>query len=415
MAVLGGVAVLFIGIFAQSAGAQTVWTCNGVPATIIGTPQDNVLRGTSGPDVIVGREGNDVIMALDGDDLVCGGKGNDRIFGGGGFDVLYGAQGNDTIWAANGSAPGSRADTRGARMYGGAGDDTIHGSTRWDRMQGGVGQDQLFGYEGRDWIRAGPDNDAVDGGPAFDDLHGGNGRDTIKLTGGDSVRGGAGLDLCTISAGAPAFIRSCGLNTREVRTPPPTSNSFEDQFNGKLSDGWQWRFQNPEFWSLNNTPGWLTIVATDPAQNVLLRRAPDDAFQVQTAVRFSPTSNFQFAGVFVGTDETSYVQLGRAYCSSADVPGFCVNDGVYMDVINDMGVPLGAAVRAVPGNTDLIHLRIVVDGDLVSGYFSEDAETWTLVGQHTRPDPNIEVGLIAGQAQLKSAVAKFDYFALSPI
>ena len=66
MAVLGAVAVLFIGVFAQSAGAQTVWTCNGVPATIIGTPLDDVLRGTSGPDVIVGREGNDVIMALDG-------------------------------------------------------------------------------------------------------------------------------------------------------------------------------------------------------------------------------------------------------------------------------------------------------------------------------------------------------------
>ena len=119
--------------------------------------------------------------------------------------------------------------------------------------------------------------------------------------------------------------------------------------------------------------------------------------------------------MFVGTDETSYIQLGRAYCSSADVPGFCVNDGVYMDVIDNMGLPPGVAVRAIPGNTDLIHLRIVVDGNRVSGYFSNDAETWTLVGQHTRPDPNIEVGLIAGQAQLEPAFAKFDYFALSPI
>lgn len=101
-------------------------------------------------------------------------------------------------------------------MFGGAGNDTIHGSDRWDRMQGGLGQDQLFGYQGRDWIRAGGDNDTVDGGPGIDDLHGGNGRDTIALTSGDVVRGGAGLDLCTIAAGAPAEVRSCGINSREL-------------------------------------------------------------------------------------------------------------------------------------------------------------------------------------------------------
>ena len=83
-------------------------------------------------------------------------------------------------------------------------------------MQGGVGNDQLFGYEGRDWIRAGANNDTVDGGPAVDDLHGGNGRDTIMLTDGDNVRGGAGLDLCNIALGSADSIISCGLNVREV-------------------------------------------------------------------------------------------------------------------------------------------------------------------------------------------------------
>ena len=224
---------------------------------------------------------------------------------------------------------------------------------------------------------------------------------------------------------------SAGLDESEQQTtsadetetpsaPTPKSNAatsdrFEDQFDGELGDGWQWWFENPEFWSLDDTPGWLTIVATDSVQNVLVREAPDDAFEVQTAVRFAPTSNFQFAGVFVGTDETSYVQLGRAYCSSADVPEFCVDDGVYMDEIDGIGPPLESSVRAIPNNPDVIHLRIVVDGYLVSGYFSDDAETWTLVGEHTLPGPSIGVGLIAGQAQLEPAVAEFDYFALSAI
>ena len=82
-------------------------------------------------------------------------------------------------------------------------------------MQGGPGNDVLVGYEGRDWLRAGPGNDAVDGGPGIDDQHGGNGPDTIDMTNGDTVRGGAGLDLCRIAWGQPVLLVSCGTNVRE--------------------------------------------------------------------------------------------------------------------------------------------------------------------------------------------------------
>jgi len=64
----------------------------------------------------------------------------------------------------------------------GQGNDAIYGSTRWDRMQ-------------------------------IDDLHGGNGNDTIKLTDGDTVRGGAGAkDSCQIT-GTPTLIRSCEIRS----------------------------------------------------------------------------------------------------------------------------------------------------------------------------------------------------------
>ena len=138
--------------------------CGGLPATLIGTAGDDELIGTPGPDVILGLQGNDIIRSLGGDDIVCAGQGDDTIFGGEGFDIIFGAQGNDTIFSANGFLDAERLDIRGARMFGGAGDDLIYGSTRWDRMQGGPGDDQLFGYEGRDWIRGGPGADAIDGG-----------------------------------------------------------------------------------------------------------------------------------------------------------------------------------------------------------------------------------------------------------
>lgn len=153
--------------------------CDGRVATIVGTSGDDVLTGTNGPDVIAALQGNDVVRGLAGDDVICGGKGNDSIIGGQGFDVLFGAQGNDTLYASDGQRTSELTDTAGGRNFGGIGNDTIHGSTRWDRMQGGPGADRLYGYQGRDWMRGGPGNDLVNSGPGQDDARGGNGSDTV--------------------------------------------------------------------------------------------------------------------------------------------------------------------------------------------------------------------------------------------
>ncbi len=241
-------------LLSQPLGAETntslqTWSCDGVEATIVGTPNAETLRGTAGPDVIVAREGNDLILALGGDDIVCAGKGDDTIFGGPGFDIIFGAQGKDRLYAVSGAAATERGDTKGSRMFGGADDDQIFGSNKWDRMQGGPGNDELNGYEGRDWMRAGPGNDAVNGGPGIDDLHGGNGRDDIDMTNGDIVRGGAGLDLCRIGAGEPSLFRSCGFNERETprRGVVLTQCSVQNEYVDILND-------SPAAVNLN---GWL--------------------------------------------------------------------------------------------------------------------------------------------------------------
>lgn len=192
--------------------------CDGLEATIVGTPGNDVLTGSVHADVIAGLQGDDVIRGLDGDDIICGGKGNDIIYGGQGFDIIYGAQGDDEIFSADGDTTSSRVDTRGARMFGGAGDDDIHGSNRWDRMQGGTGTDRLNGYEGRDWMRGGADRDFLVGGDNIDDVHGGNGNDWIDVLGNDIVRGGAGAqDRCNLRTGSvPSPLISC-----ELRGWPP--------------------------------------------------------------------------------------------------------------------------------------------------------------------------------------------------
>ncbi len=210
------VVALWLSGWTSLAGAQgVVHICNGVEATIVGTAGPDDLVGTPGPDVIAGLQGHDTIRGLGGDDIICGGRGADFIYGGDGFDIIFGAQGNDVIHAANGDSESERADVRGARIFGGAGNDWIVGSSRWDRIQGGPGQDLLYGNEGRDWIRGGPGEDLVNGGRGIDDLHGGNGWDKIKVYGSDVVRGGSGLDRCDVIGGAPESVISCGLNERE--------------------------------------------------------------------------------------------------------------------------------------------------------------------------------------------------------
>jgi Ca2+-binding RTX toxin-like protein len=74
--------LLFLFLVVSAFYADSVYAqpkCNGLNATITGTPADDVINGTPGPDIIVGLAGNDVISSLGGDDVICGGLGNDLI------------------------------------------------------------------------------------------------------------------------------------------------------------------------------------------------------------------------------------------------------------------------------------------------------------------------------------------------
>ena len=65
---------------------------------IIGTRQQDYLRGTDGADYIDGRGGNDIIRAGAGDDLIVAGKGKDwTVLGGAGADTFVFAKGDGTL------------------------------------------------------------------------------------------------------------------------------------------------------------------------------------------------------------------------------------------------------------------------------------------------------------------------------
>jgi Ca2+-binding RTX toxin-like protein len=232
---------------AGAPGTEEAHRCHGRQATIVGTPENDVLRGTPGRDVIWGGPGEDTIYGELGNDLICGGggndvihggRGNDEVFGGDGADRVFGDLGDDKVSGGGGSdddvAGGLGIDT----VNGGPGDyDLVHGDYGYDRMSGGPGRhdiasfatavaggkgtgiwaslakhvargdghDKLYEFEDlegsafRDTLIGNGGPNVINGGPGNDTILGGGGRDTLD--------GGQGTDGCR---GAVERTTNCG-------------------------------------------------------------------------------------------------------------------------------------------------------------------------------------------------------------
>ena len=190
--------------------------CDGLIATIIGTPGNDNIIGTPGDDVIVGLAGEDNIDGKGGNDVICGnedhdqlegGDGNDRIFGGDGPDRIWGQDGDDFIFGGDGDDVVYGGNGRDS-IDGGAGNDRLKGDNDDDRIFGGAGDDTLDGEAGNDFLQdialvgnnrfyGGDGNDLMVAGPGNDTFYAGAGDDIIRAgAGSDRLRGEGGNDLC---------------------------------------------------------------------------------------------------------------------------------------------------------------------------------------------------------------------------
>lgn len=124
-------------------------TCDGRPATFVGTSRAETIIGSNGDDVIVARGGSDIVNGRGGNDVICGGAGNDILRGGAGNDVIRGGDGRD-------------------ELRGGGGNDRLYGDRGPDRLFGGPGNDRLLGGGGNDSLDGGSGTDSANGGPGTD-------------------------------------------------------------------------------------------------------------------------------------------------------------------------------------------------------------------------------------------------------
>jgi Ca2+-binding RTX toxin-like protein len=186
-----------VSVGAAGSTAATFPTCQGEPATKIGTPGDDTITGTDDDDVIVGLGGNDTIVGGGGFDLICGGDGNDSILqtsggflgvafiaGDAGDDTIQG--GRDTIVGADyeespagvnvdlaaGKATGAGSDTlvNVDMAFGSTFDDVLSGSNAENILAGYGGNDTISGLGGADLIGGEAGDDTVDGGKGADEI-----------------------------------------------------------------------------------------------------------------------------------------------------------------------------------------------------------------------------------------------------
>ncbi len=153
------------------------------------------IRGGAGTDNLIGSGGDNVFYASGGNDSVTGGLGTDT------FDA--------SAWVDDGfidlNAGGAGAGVDSAILsgienaIGGAGANSITGTTLANVLDGGAGEDTLDGGDGDDFLFGGADNDELIGGAGDRDIaeFSGNRQDyTIDFING-TILGADGLDSFT--------------------------------------------------------------------------------------------------------------------------------------------------------------------------------------------------------------------------
>ena len=106
-----------------------------------------------------------------------------------GIERVFTGDGADSINAAGAAVN----DGVGIRVYTGAGNDTIHGSSATDYIHGGDGDDEIHGGDGNDVIEGGAGNDTVYGDAGDDGIRWGN-INTDTPVGNDEYWGGSGYN-----------------------------------------------------------------------------------------------------------------------------------------------------------------------------------------------------------------------------
>lgn len=211
--------------------------------------------------------------------------------------------------------------------------------------------------------------------------------------------------------------QSC-LDLQNPVAQPAANIAFTDDFAGALDQEWAWQNENPDFWNLDANPGSLQILTSGSSlygdklpDNLLYRAAPDGDFEIVTEVEFDPVQNFQQAAILIFADEDNFILLNRGFCDAPTCPG----NGIFLDKEQDGTVDPDNLIR--PFNGSRTYLKLRKRGNIYAGFYSEDGQTWVLIGQLEHTMTPQHVGLTANNSNdnpdTPPIPANFAFFTLS--
>jgi beta-xylosidase len=198
--------------------------------------------------------------------------------------------------------------------------------------------------------------------------------------------------------------------------PAAPSVTWTDDFDaGSLAAPWWWVREDPGYWSLTARSGFLRITTQETfttVNNILVQAMPPGEYQIEARVLFTPTENFQLAGLVVYLDDGNFLSLGRGYCDST-LPA-CAGNAIYFDRIEDSAI-VGSNYPLTTTLPAATYLRLARVGDTYTASASIDGVTWTQLGSHAITFAPTAIGLRASN-QMSGAAAEipadFDYFIL---
>jgi S1-C subfamily serine protease/beta-xylosidase len=234
-------------------------------------------------------------------------------------------------------------------------------------------------------------------------------------------------DLIAAEKGIPVIAKEREKTIGEQQLPAPRQGEYRDLFsNGTLDSGWKWLNENKTKWSLQERPGLLRIdnesgdlyKTTNNARNILLRDPALKDFTVEVKLEYTPTSNFQQAGILVYLDNDNYVMV---YYGSHPVDGSgrtsypTIKSGIVSESNGSVKVTAIAIFQKD------IYLRIVKKGDKYTGLVGSEATGYQQIGEFSNKmgsSPRVGVFAYCGSDDSLTlaprAPAYFDYFRIIP-
>ncbi|CAG0946195.1 hypothetical protein ANRL1_02829 [Anaerolineae bacterium] len=206
--------------------------------------------------------------------------------------------------------------------------------------------------------------------------------------------------------------------------PQPTlaagTSLFADEFSSAtLNPKWNWedRWQDATY-DLKARAGFLRITA--PTGNDLapwtnfdapyLIQSADGNWIAETAVEFSPTEQFQGAGILVYQDDDNLVRLERCF---GGIGGG--ENGIHFSVIRDGEFEVIVTAEQAPTNAKKVELRLQREGNRYTAWWREPGKAWQTIGNTEITLPQtVQAGIIVIAAEpAPDATADFDYFRIS--